>query len=342
MPSRLAHGLAAALLAATCLLSHGATAAVSAHDREQARKNANAGFESFSAGDYASALTHFQDAESTMHAPPHLLFIARALDKLGRLLEARETYRRLVGEHLPRGCPGAFRDAQKSAGQELQALDARIPKVKLTVEGVPVAAARISLDGAAIATEKLSQAVEADPGKHHAHAEADGFSAAEQSFELQAGAATLEVKLVLAKKEDLPAGSSTTSGPDDGEGGGLSVPAFVLVGVGAASLVAGAVTGGLALSRAGELRDKCPQSPCPTENQSLADQANTLATVSTVTLIVGGVAAAAGVVWLVVDATSSTSEPAGSASDLHRLSPWAGWRLGAEVGPSYLGLTGAF
>ena len=342
MPSRLARGLAAALLAATCLLSLDALGAVSTHDREQARKHANAGFDSFSAGDYGSALAHFQDAENTMHAPPHLLFMARALDKLGRLLEARDTYRRLASEHLPRGCPQAFRDAQKSAGQELQALEPRIPKVKLTVEGVPVAAARISLDGVAIATEKLSQPVDADPGKHQAHAQADGFAAAEQSFDLQAGAAPLEVRLVLGQAAPSPATPPTTPQPGANEGAGPSVPALVLVGVGAASLVVGAVTGGLALSRAGELRDKCPTSPCPTENEPLAHQANTLATVSTVTLIVGGAAAAAGTVWLIVEATGSPAAPAGSASGMHRPGRWAGWRLGAQVGPGYLGLTGAF
>jgi hypothetical protein len=336
MSGRLVRCVAAAVLAASCLCSLDGGAAVSGRERELARKHANAGYESFSAGDYATALAHFKDAEDTVHAPPHLLFMARALDKLGRLLEARDTYRRLVDERLPRGTPAAFRDAQKTAQQELLGVEGRIPKLKLLVEGAPLAAARVSLDGQAVAAERLGEPIALDPGKHQARAEADGMTAAEQLLDLQAGAGTLEVKLVLVKVAPPP------PPPPPPEDTTLSAPGFVLLGLGVAGLAAGAITGGLALGRASELRDRCPANPCPTEYQSLSDKANTLATVSTVSFAVGGAAAAAGVVWLLAEAAGGAANGGNMEGGEAPTGTSARWTLVPRVGAGSIALSGTF
>ena len=97
--------------------------------------------------------------------------------------------------------------------------------------------------------------------------------------------------------------------PVGGEGEPPSiVPPLVVMGVGVAGLGVGVITGILTLNDAAELKDRCPQNPCPPENESLSDSVNTLGTVSTVGFIVGGAAVAAGALWLLL-------QPSGEQSD---------------------------
>src|SRR6185369_1760196 len=65
-----------------------------------ARAAADAGGDAFDAGKYAEAADLFERAERLLHAPPHLLYAARAHAKLGHVVEARELYLTLTREHL--------------------------------------------------------------------------------------------------------------------------------------------------------------------------------------------------------------------------------------------------
>jgi len=61
-------------------------------ERATARDAANSGRAAFDAGQYERAIDSFSRAESLVHAPPHLLFMARAQAKLGgSLRRARRT-----------------------------------------------------------------------------------------------------------------------------------------------------------------------------------------------------------------------------------------------------------
>ena len=101
--------------------------------------------------------------------------------------------------------------------------------------------------------------------------------------------------------------------------------------VGAVGLIVGAATGAAALSKADELKAACAgQEPCPTENEPLADDADTLATVSTVSFIAGGVLLAGGTAWLLFELLSGDGgEPNGA-----HASP--------VIGPGFAGVKGAF
>ena len=97
-----------ALLVTSPALAAGLTPA----EREVARTLATRGFELFQSKDYPHAIESFEQAESRIHAPPHLLYIARSQAKLGKLLAAKATYERILAEKLPDGSPLPFRDAQ--------------------------------------------------------------------------------------------------------------------------------------------------------------------------------------------------------------------------------------
>src|SRR3954463_8383902 len=79
-----------------------------------ARAAADAGGDAFDAGKYAEAADLFERAERLLHAPPHLLYAARAHAKLGHVVEARELYLTLTREHLAANAPRPFREAQQA------------------------------------------------------------------------------------------------------------------------------------------------------------------------------------------------------------------------------------
>src|SRR6185503_6188371 len=73
-------------------LSGKPAAAATAADREAARALAKRGYELFEQRDYKTAIVCFRAAEEHVHAPPHLLYIARAQAKLGALVQAKAAY----------------------------------------------------------------------------------------------------------------------------------------------------------------------------------------------------------------------------------------------------------
>lgn len=98
-------------------------------------------------------------------------------------------------------------------------------------------------------------------------------------------------------------------------GGGPSPVGFIVAGVGAAALIAGAVTGGLALGANDELASTCPDRVCPPgyDFESTASSGAALALTTDVLLPVGAVALATGVVLILVLQESGESASAGAA-----------------------------
>jgi hypothetical protein len=103
--------------------------------RAAARSLATNGATAFNEGRYGDAIDMFRRAEALVHAPPHLLYLARSEAKLGRLVASRESYLKIVKETLPAGAPQAFRDAQVAADQELRQVEPRIANLQISVEG---------------------------------------------------------------------------------------------------------------------------------------------------------------------------------------------------------------
>src|SRR3954451_11899470 len=81
-------------------------------DRAGARAAATEGAKAMEEGRYEQAIDLFTRAESLVHAPPHLVYMARSYVKLGKLVRASETYLKVTRETLPSNAPKAFTDAQ--------------------------------------------------------------------------------------------------------------------------------------------------------------------------------------------------------------------------------------
>jgi len=98
--------------------------------------------------------------------------------------------------------------------------------------------------------------------------------------------------------------------PPPAEPAGPPTGALVLTGLGAAALVAAAITGGVALSTAGELESACPADRCTTDESSRVDALRTVSLVTDVLWPFGVALAVSGVIWLAVELSSSSSDVA--------------------------------
>lgn len=109
---------------------------------------------------------------------------------------------------------------------------------------------------------------------------------------------------------------------DDGEGKfPLRTVGFVTAGVGAAALVGGVVTGFLARSAESDAKNACNGKVCPTSAETDFDSAASLATMSNVFFIGGGVLAAAGVGMIVFGGDGSTQASHAATAPRLRLTP---------------------
>src|SRR5450432_3689021 len=131
-----ARTVAAILLTSVCLLAVEPCAfAQTDDDRAGARVAATEGVKASNEKRWADAADLFARAESLVHSPVHLLYLARAQEKLGKLVKARENYNRIIREKYGADAPDAFRQAQTSAQQEVGGLDARLAAITVKLDG---------------------------------------------------------------------------------------------------------------------------------------------------------------------------------------------------------------
>src|SRR5580692_1844110 len=136
----------AALILGT-LLPAVAAADPSAADRATARALGLEGEAALARQDYATAADRYARAEALFHAPTLLLGLARAQVQLGKLVDAQESYRRIVTETMPPNAPPIFLEAVTSAEKELAGVTPRI--CWLTIQITGAAAPAVRLDDAA-------------------------------------------------------------------------------------------------------------------------------------------------------------------------------------------------
>jgi hypothetical protein len=321
-----------------CALS-GVALGQSDEQRAGARSLATEGASAFNDGRFKEAADLFTKAETLMHAPPHLLYLARSHSKLGQFVKAREAYLRITKEQLAPNSPQAFRDAQSTAQKELNAINPKIGSLEIKVEGAEAAKdLSVKIDGTSIAGVLVGVPQPIDPGEHRVEASATGFRAQPQTVRLGDGEkASTTLKLEVdpnAAPAAVPGAvapgqpgaasppvhdTSVSMDTTSSSGSGMRIGAYVAFGVGAVGLGLGTVF----LLKAGSKRSDadalcnlagggCPSSK-RAEVEQLDNDAKSASTLSVVGFAVGGVGIAAGVVMLVLSGKSespSTARPA--------------------------------
>lgn len=330
-------GFTAALLAVLMLGAAGAHAEEDAATRAAARKLAEDGVAALQNGDAATAVQKLEKAHNMLKAPSVALWSARALAKRGLLVEAAERLRE--ASRLPvSGDTGVQEQAKRDAEKELSELSPRIPSLVIAISSAGDAPVTVTLDGRPIPSDLLGEDRPVNPGPHRLVAKrgADERSLDVTLAEGERKPASLDFGSAAptpASPTGAPAGDTGASTASSSSGGGNKTLAFVALGAGAAGLIVGGVTGGLAMSKKSKLDDNhvdCLNGQCTYAVESDVKSLRTFRTVSTIGFIAGGVLAATGVVLLI---TSGGSQQQGAQQRPH---------VALSVGPGNLQLAGSF
>jgi hypothetical protein len=316
------------VLSAGLLGSASPAFAQSDEQRAGARSLATEGAQAFNEGRFKDAVDLFVKAESLMHAPPHLLFAARAHTKLGQFVKAREAYMKIVKEQLAPNAPQAFRDAQSAAEEERRLVEPHIGRLTIKVEGAERATDLVvAVDGQPIPSVLLGVPQPMDPGDHTITGVATGFKGPPVTATLKdAGLAVVTLKMEFDSSAAAPAPapaaaggavvSTTPSGapPRDSGGGpnGMRIGSYVGFGVGAVGIALGTVFVLKSSSKrkeadtAAEQFVTCDTTGCVATAEgakkvnALDDDARSAKTLGIVGYVVGGLGVATGVTLFIL------------------------------------------
>jgi hypothetical protein len=317
--------------------------------RAAARSLATEGATAFNEGRYRDAVDLFTKAESLLHAPPHLLYLARAHAKLGQLVKAREAYMKVVRETLPPNASPAFRKAQSSANDEIGGVESRIASLTIKIEGGQGAKdLAVLVDGNPMNMILVDAAQPIDPGQHKIEAGGTDLRAPAQTVTLADGerksivlkvdSAPGAAPLVAVAHAPTPAASdpapiaapapATTPAPTDegpsapaDESSGLRIGSYVAFGVGVAGLAVGTIFTMQSASKRKDADSKFEEcggetgchaeNPLSKEADALDRDADSALTLGIVGFAVGGVGIAAGATLFVLSSGSSNENAAG-------------------------------
>jgi hypothetical protein len=316
-------------------LPSAAKAEVNDATRAAARGLGVAGVNAYQGGDYATAHDKLERAYQLLKAPSLGLWSARALQKIGKLVEAGERYLEVTRLPTSGGDAAIQVRAQADARSELDALTPQIPSVVIRVDGADAASVNLTLDGEAVSSALIGEKQPVNPGKHSVVGTL-GKQQATSSVTVAAGdsrdavlhfqkvgksealGATPPASLSADPATAPPAATDNSTPPEvDSHASTVRTVGWVAVGVGGAGLVFGTVTGLLALSKHSSITrsPNCDGLMCLASESSTVNSYNSLRTLSSVGLIAGGVLGATGAVLIL------TSHPQESASTALLLGP---------------------
>jgi hypothetical protein len=313
----LARSLLAPALAATLLslCSTAALAAPSPKEKAEARQLVTDARQAMKEKRFADAIGAFKNAGILDPSPAAELELAQAQVAGGKLVDAS----RVLGALAQGSDPApAARKVREAAAKQLAELKARIPAVKVTVKGVQ-GSASVTVDG--LEVDATGEAA-VDPGDHTLAATAEGYLPAEKQLKLAEGEhgsveLTLQPKVAVTKAEAA---------------GGSRLPGILVTSVGGASLVVAGIFGGMAFSATSAAKATCtPSGATTTCDPDKVSKAKLFGNVSTGMFVVGGAAAVAGVVLIILAPGGARKEEAPRSG---RLVPW--------VGADQVGVAGSF
>ncbi|HET7542881.1 MAG TPA: hypothetical protein VFK05_23575 [Polyangiaceae bacterium] len=293
-----------------CLLWVGSSwAEPSAADRATARSLAGEGYQALQAKDYATAVDRFSRADALVHAPTLMIDWARSLAGLGKLVEAQERYEQIIREGVEPKAPKSWHRALTDAGAELVQLKPRLPWLTISVEGAPDA--HVTIDGVTVPQAAIGVRRAVNPGALSVRVVAKGFRSQERTIALMEGAeeaATFRLEPDPDQQEPVapvqaPPPEPTAVKRHD------QTAVYVALGVSAAGLAVGAISGAFALSKGSDLSPICDSElRCQSAQSDTVTAYTRLYRTSNIAFGVAGASAAVALtLWLV---NRDTSQPA--------------------------------
>ncbi len=269
-------------------------------DRATARALALEGHSALTKKDYGTAADRFGRADALVHAPTLVVDWARALQGLGRFVEAHEKYELVLREGVDSTAPKSWVRALEDAKKELEALKPRLGWV--TVVLVEPSEATVRIDGVPVPTAALGVKRAADPGFPEVTVTAPGYEPFSQTVTVGPGEEkSLEVS--LQKLPEAPAVARVDSEvPPPPAANTRRTLTYVAFGVGGAGLLAGGITGSLFLRKRADLNDECRDGGlCGSASSDKVDTYRMFGNVSGVSLAVGVAGVGAGLVLLLTE-----------------------------------------
>lgn len=292
-----------------------AWAAPNEADRATARALALEGRAALERKDYVTAADRFGRADSLVHAPTLMVDLARALQGSGRLAEAHAKYELVLLEGVDNASPTSWLRALEDAKNEFDALKPKLAWVTILLKRPTDATVRI--DGVLVPSTAIGMKRATNPGVPEIEVDAFGYESFKQSVALGAG----DEKLLEITLKELPQGTATAPAMHAStdayrprqKSDTRRILTYVALGVGGAGLVAGGVTGALALKKRSDLKSECVNGFCRPTSQRKVDTYHLYGTVSITTLAVGVVGIGTGLVLVLTRSKSTDTVSAGFA-----------------------------
>lgn len=201
-------------------------------------------------------------------------------------------------------------DRATDAGDKARALKPRLGTLTLKVPADVKALKGLTVarNGVAIGAAQFGEPIPVDKGPHVVEVSAPGKKPWRGEITTSDGKPSeLEVPALEDAPVDTGAGGTTTlpgGGPapvePDSKPTWLIPTGFVVGGVGVAALGVGGVLGGLALGKASDATDACPNGFCSADGNAAAADAGTFGNAATGLFVGGGVLAGAGILMLIL------------------------------------------
>lgn len=255
------------------------------------------------AGDWAGALTLLKEVAAVKSTPQVRFNMALCEERLGKLVAALGDYELAAADARAEKADQVAEEVER----RLEALRQRIPRITVN-RGSGAEAAIISLDGVSLGDQVIGTPMPTDPGPHTVEARSPGFKPFRQSLRL-AEQQSEELEIVLEPEPAPP--PEVRPAPPPPLRGRSRVYGYVVGGVGVASLATAGVFLGLRHGKISDLDKACPDRQCPSSaQQSDIDTGKLYNTVANVTLVVGAVALATGVVLVLTGGPTTASSVA--------------------------------
>lgn len=288
---------------------------------------------------YADALVKFREVAAVKKTPQVLFHVGFCQEKLGQWVEARATYQQAT-QLTSQANDAKTVEARTAINQALASLEQRLPSLQLA-RGKGASNAAIMIDGQRV--DDVNTPLRLMPGKHLIQARAKNKDNFRSEINLVEGQrVTIEIALDdiddgsgppatkpgKPEKPEKPEKNDKASQPPE-KGSGRSIAPYVFLGVGGASLAASGVFFLLRNSAEKDLKSQCIGLACPSSAKSTGDSARTMNTLSNVTVSVGAVGVATGLIWLL--ATRGDPAPEKSTTSLRVVPEASSSQLGAGL-----------
>jgi hypothetical protein len=306
---------------------------------EEAKKKFFEGMELETQGKWGEALKRFTDVGKVRMTPQVRFHIALCEEHEGMLIEALRDFE--VAESDAKASNPKVETVAKEAPEHAAALKAKIPKLKIKLPG-DVENVSVTVDGQAV-DAKGADEISVNPGTHKIEATADKMKPFSQDMKLdESESKTLVVKLVpidgTKKEDETPPPKKDDETPKPATEPGSPVAAFVVGGIGIASLVG---AGAFYLMRNSAKNDLdngglCNALACSPDAQDTINKGKTYNTLTNVFAVVGLIGVSAGIVLYVTTSSGSSGTPKKEGASLRLLPSAPGANLAG------LALSGAF